>query len=257
MGKIVGTPVWEENGPTGPGIYADLQVFKPYQAAVQEMAPHIGMSIRALGRARVGEVDGQKMPVIESIEQVRSVDAVTLPGRGGEILQLFEAARGGQAIKTEEVPTVDEKEAQALREAAAAKDAEIAAKEAEIVALQGKLLSREARDFVAAELGKSGLPDVARAKLLESLANRPVLKDGAVDKDAYGTVIAEAAKAEAEYIAKLVPAGSAIRGMGQGGTPAASQSLRESFEVMYGQQGYSPEQAKRLAELAIPASAAE
>ena len=34
-GKVVGTPEYNPNGPAGAGVYADVQVFKPYQEAVQ------------------------------------------------------------------------------------------------------------------------------------------------------------------------------------------------------------------------------
>lgn len=47
------------DGPAGEGLYADAKVFEPFRASVNELAPHIGMSIRALGKARMGEVDGR------------------------------------------------------------------------------------------------------------------------------------------------------------------------------------------------------
>ena len=110
-GKIVGTPVWEANGATGPGIYADVQIFKHYRDAVSELAPHIGMSIRALGKARNGEIEGKQTAIIEEIGTVRSVDFVTLPGRGGEILELFEAARSthmaDDQLELEEVTQIE------------------------------------------------------------------------------------------------------------------------------------------------------
>jgi len=257
-GKVVGTPTWNGNGPKGPGVYADVQVFKPYQEAVQELAPHIGLSMRGLGKAKMGEIDGRKMPVIESIEKVKSVDFVTMAGRGGEVLQLFEAARGGRANITKEVHTVDEKEAQALREAAAAKDAEItrlqeatATLEATNKRLQEALLLREARDVVVAELAKVEMPELTRQRLTETLAARPVLKDGALDKEAYCRTIDEAAKAELQYIASVTGAGQ-VRGLGsaggQGGAAdAGAAALQESFKALYRAQGMSEEVAARMA----------
>lgn len=84
---------WDENGPEGPGLYADARIFEGYQQPVEEMAPHIGVSIRANGRARSGEAEGREGPIITALTNARSVDFVTDPGAGGRIVQLFEAAR--------------------------------------------------------------------------------------------------------------------------------------------------------------------
>lgn len=251
-GKIVGTPVWEANGPTGPGIYADVQVFKPYQEAVQEMAPHIGMSIRALGKAKAGEVNGQKTRIVEGIETVKSVDFVTLPGRGGEILQLFEAARGGRANTSQEVSLVDEKEAQALREAKAAAEAENATLKLENARLKEASLLREAKDIVTETLAKVEMPDLTRARLTETLATKPVLKDGALDREAFVATIQEAAKAELEYLAKATGSGK-ITGMGSTGAGAGEpdkKRLVEAYKQTFLRQGETPERAAQLAEIA-------
>ena len=83
-----------EEGAQGPGLYADAKVFGQYSEAVNELAPHIGVSIRAAGRATTGEAEGRKGTIIDAITQARSVDFVTEPGAGGRIVQMFEAARG-------------------------------------------------------------------------------------------------------------------------------------------------------------------
>jgi len=261
-GKIVGTPAWEANGPAGPGIYADVQVFEPYRQAVQELAPHIGMSIRATGRYQNGEAEGKKTRIITGIESVRSVDFVTQAGRGGEVLQLFEAARGGQAYKnTKEDQQVTDQEEKALREALAAAEAKVneltearAVLTGENARLREALLLREARDFVGAELAKvENLPDLTKTRLAESLAAKPVVKDGQIDREAYATAIQEAANAEAEYLAKVTGQGQ-IRGMGTASRPADGQvavsRLRESYKILYRAQGMSEAEAERLAELA-------
>jgi hypothetical protein len=93
-GKVLpGTSKWESEGTHGPGVYADVQVYKPYQEAVNELGPDIGLSISASGSGKAGVVGGKKTVVVESISRVNSVDFVTLPGRGGKPLELFEAAR--------------------------------------------------------------------------------------------------------------------------------------------------------------------
>ena len=243
-GKVVGTPVYEANGQVGPGLYAAIQVFKPYQEALEELAPHIGMSIRASGQARQGEAEGRKGPLIEKIVAARSVDVVTTPGAGGQVLQLFEAARP-QLVKPEEVSQVTEQEAQALREANAAKDTAIAAQAAELARLQEALLLRDARDYAGEVLAAIAMPDLTRARLIEALASKPVLTEGALDRVAYKTLIEAAARTELEYLGKVGGSG-AVKGLG-GNAPVAGAGLKESFKTMYLRQGMGLEQAEKLA----------
>ncbi|CAM3777018.1 hypothetical protein [Alkalicoccus chagannorensis] len=84
---------YSDSGPSGPGVYADAKVFDPFQDAVQEMGEFIGVSHRAKGTSAYGEAEGRKGTIIESIDDVISVDFVTLAGRGGEIVQLIESKR--------------------------------------------------------------------------------------------------------------------------------------------------------------------
>ena len=93
-GELVEDGKYLSNGPTGPGVYARAQVFDAYKPIVEELAPHIGTSHRATGTKKAGEAEGKKGNIIEQITSAASVDFVTQPGRGGEIIQLFEAARG-------------------------------------------------------------------------------------------------------------------------------------------------------------------
>lgn len=84
---------YEENGPAGAGLYARATVQPHFREHVDSLAKHIGMSIRANGKAREGKADGKAGPIIEQLTRGISVDYVTTPGAGGQILQLFEAAR--------------------------------------------------------------------------------------------------------------------------------------------------------------------
>ncbi len=85
---------YEANGPAGAGLYAKANVQPHFREHVDSLAKHIGMSIRASGRAKEGKADGKSGPIIEQLTRGISVDYVTTPGAGGKILQLFEAARG-------------------------------------------------------------------------------------------------------------------------------------------------------------------
>lgn len=99
-GVLINDATWQENGKAGPGLYADAKVFKAYQEAVNEMAPHIGLSIRASGKASQGEASGRKGAVIQEITSAKSTDFVTKAGAGGQIISMFEAARNGKQSNT-------------------------------------------------------------------------------------------------------------------------------------------------------------
>lgn len=86
---------WDAQGPVGPGLYADALVFEGYRKTVDEIGPYIGTSIRGFGRATTGEAEGRKGRIISALTSAHSVDFVTKAGAGGEIVQLFEAARPG------------------------------------------------------------------------------------------------------------------------------------------------------------------
>jgi hypothetical protein len=80
-----------EDGPRGSGVYAEARVFSPFRNFLNEMAPFIGVSHRALGRAKAGEAEGKQGKIIESLDKCLSVDFVTLPGAGGSLVQMYES----------------------------------------------------------------------------------------------------------------------------------------------------------------------
>lgn len=87
----------------GDGVYAEAEVFPPFREALAAMKDHIGVSIRARGKAVYGEADGDEGTIIESLDELASVDFVTRPGRGGQITALLEAARPTPATVFAEV----------------------------------------------------------------------------------------------------------------------------------------------------------
>jgi len=96
---------YEEAGPVGPGLYADISVMPEWRDRIEALAPHIGVSIRTRGTARVGEVEGKTTTIIESLQRTpfTSVDFVTEPGAGGRVLnELYESvsAQAATASKT-------------------------------------------------------------------------------------------------------------------------------------------------------------
>lgn len=214
---LASTPVYNENGAAGPGLYSEAKVFAPFADALDELAPHIGVSIRGQGIVKAGEADGRKGLIVEKLLPGRSVDFVTQPGAGGQVLSLFEAARG-TGTRPAPTPTNQEGEGmdeQTLLSKQAARQLQESNQQltAENRRLAEALLLREARDVAAAELARIEMPDMTRARLTEVLAARPTLKDGKLDQDAYKALIAEAAKDELAYLAGVAGTGR-IAGMG-------------------------------------------
>jgi hypothetical protein len=219
---------WMENGSAGAGLYADAQVTSPYRQFIEEIAPQIGVSIRAAGTAESGQAEGRKGPIIKSLAQAESIDFVTRAGAGGKILQLYEAARTRQTQSTGAIE-MDEQELKQLREAAA--DGE---------RLREVVILREAKDFVSEKLAKvEHLPDMVKARLTESLSKNPPVagegKDRKLDNAAFDTKIAEGIKSEVAYLASLGIGDGKVRGMGTSAATDAdpkklTTDLTESFK---------------------------
>jgi hypothetical protein len=240
VGALTGDARWMAEGPAGPGLYGDAEVIAPFRDALDELAPHIGVSIRAMGEASEGEREGRKGPVLERFDSGISVDFVTAAGAGGKVLELMESARARILDHKKGDPQMSEQELKkALGRAEAAEKERDELKEAqtkqgtELARLQEGAVLREAREIVTEVLAKvEHLPELTQARLEESLSAKPPTKDGALDKDALGTAIEEATKAEIEYLAKLTESGS-IKGLGgsvgAGDEEKADKELEESF----------------------------
>lgn len=219
---------YDASGPAGAGLYARAKVFDQYGAAVKDLAPHIGVSIRASGIAKPGEAEGRKGPIIEKIAAVRSVDYVTVPGAGGQVLQLFEAAG---RVPPDPIPQVEEKMTEAeikalveaqvapLREATATLKTDNAALKADNARLQEALAIRDGAAFVAECLRDITMPTITRDRLTRNLAESAiVMTDGKFDREKTKLAVVEAAKSELAYIGSL--GGGVIRGMGAAAPPA-------------------------------------
>lgn len=76
-------------------LQAEVTTFSNWRAPIAEMAPHIGVSIRASADIQEeGEAEGRTGPIITNIVEAASVDFVTKAGRGGKILEVVEDAFG-------------------------------------------------------------------------------------------------------------------------------------------------------------------
>ena len=253
---------YQAQGPTGPGLYAQAKVFDTYREAVGSLAPHIGLSIRAGGKAMAGNAEGRNGPIITALtpDQQNTVDFVTYPGAGGEVLSLFEAARvfrAGQKSPAGVVPAgsatsvavtesnmEDEVDVKELQE-------KVAALEADKGRLQEALTLRDARDFVREALGDINLPDATRRRLVDALPMKAPAKDGALDKDAFGRLVKESVKAEVKYLAEATGMG-AIRGLGGDGNledngDEQPEKVEEALEAAFAEFGLSEKAAKLAA----------
>lgn len=89
LAAVSTTPATYSDG----ALYAEAQVFGPFQQLLAEQRDAIGVSIRAAGTAEQGEAEGRTGPIIKSLTEGISVDFVTKAGRGGQIVEVLEAAR--------------------------------------------------------------------------------------------------------------------------------------------------------------------
>jgi hypothetical protein len=252
-GELVEDARWEEQGIAGPGLYARAKVFDAFKDSVKDLAAHIGVSIRASGYSKQGEAEGRKGPIIERIAAARSVDFVTVPGAGGQVLQLFESAGRRPAAETthKEQPTMTDEQIKALVESAvtaAVKPFQEAASAhtTETARLREALALRDARDFAVKKLATITMPDATRARLVESLTPRAIIADGRLDEAAFGTLIEAEAKRELEYLQGI--AGGTIRGMGCVPVQEAAEVKSDDVVAAFRSMGLSEAAAKYAAE---------
>ena len=246
-GELLEDARWEDAGATGPGIYARAKVFDRFKEHVKDLAPHIGVSIRATGTAKTGEAEGRKGPVIERIAAVKSVDYVTVPGRGGEILSLFEAA--GRRPEAPPTPTeeteMNEAQVQALIEAGLKplRDENAASKQ-EAARLRETLALRDARDYATRKLNTIDLPAATKQRLAEALPAKATLKDGALDQAAFDAVIEAAVAEESNYLKSIGIGTGRILGMGTGAPTGAAKVSEAQLVASFVELGMSEAEAK-------------
>lgn len=235
-GRLVSDAYWQENGAAGPGLYADAEVFAPFRDVLDEIAPHIGVSIRAAGRISEGERDGRTGRIVEELVQAESVDWVTRAGAGGQVVTIMESARNIQTPTPVAQAIYEGIRNGALRAAATTKEPtmtdqvndlqearnEIATLRTELSRLSGLRILDEARSNASALLATVDLPAFAKRRILESVSADPAEKDGVLDKDALKGAVEAQVTAWRTDLAEADTATGAIVGMG------ATEQLTES-----------------------------
>jgi hypothetical protein len=234
---------YDAAGPAGPGLYARAKVFEHFRQPVNELAPHIGMSIRAMGEARTGKAEGKSGQIIEKLTKGQSVDYVTEPGAGGKVLQLFEAARSPQIQLQEDATDMDAAELKKLQESNAALQAETR-KLRERMAISDA--ATEARTILSAMALPEAVKDRVAARCVSSAA---LTEAGELDVIKFREAVQKEAADEAAYISK-VTGGANPRGVGSAQViePAkihesATASIVQNFMDM----GYDEKTAKSMA----------
>ena len=221
MAELTEDAKWQDNGPKGPALYSRAKILDSWRPFVEQAAPHIGLSIRAMGRASAGEAEGRRGPIIESLVSAKSIDFVTQAGRGGSILQLQESLRAdpsGEATKPaaqsrnpqQEQSMITEHEIQSLREAAAKADR----LETEVARMKERNLVADATAYATRSISDAGLPDVTKKRLIESLAKNPPATDkGDLDVAKFTALIETTVKEESAYLAEATNSGK-VRNLG-------------------------------------------
>jgi hypothetical protein len=215
---------YEEQGPAGAGLYAKAKVFEQFRQPVDDLAKHIGVSIRATGKAKEGKADGKTGPIIEQLSRGISVDYVTTPGAGGKILQLFEAARR-PAIQTE-VSDMTKEEVQALiRES----QAPLVTENKRLKDQMGMLL---APNVLREALRDIRLPNPSKDRIVKRLIESvPLTEAGAIDQVKLKALVEAEAVEEATFLESMGMGRIRDLGVSGGAKPDPEVAKKAAKEV--------------------------
>jgi hypothetical protein len=216
----------------GEGLYAKIKAFEGFAPAINDLAPHIGTSIRAAGRAVMGEAEGKRGPIIKELTAAKSVDFVTIPGAGGKVLQLFESAATRTPVITsdeegvfemtpEQIAALIEK---SVREAVAP----LASQNAQLREAINLREARGAVERILADTRYDPVPVAAKERIAQKAAAQFTLNEaGAIDMVKLTESAQAVIDAEINY---LVEAGAGhlgvVRGMGSAGDTEGSPAAK-------------------------------
>lgn len=227
--KLTSNARWQDDPVDGPGLYADAKVYKHYADVANEIAEDIGISIRASGKAKIGDVPGiGRMPILEELTSVKSVDFVTTPGAGGKVVSLFESAKQ-RSFQESKGSAMNEDEVKRLIEAATKPLVD------QNTALVEALRLTEAKSQINTTLIRLAkqhrLPGQTVQRLAEGLYTRYPVKDGLLDTTALDVLINEAVKGAVTELAAVTGNTGAVFGLGSSAAPAATDPRAELVEA--------------------------
>lgn len=194
----------------GPGLYSTAKVNDTFGDFLGAFSDNIGMSIRASGKVKIGEIDGKKGPIVESITAAKSVDYVTLPGAGGKVLELFESSRKNVDIKESGVPIMADEKDKVI-------DPTIALQET-INRLNARFVRSEATSYVGRVLLPLKVKESVKARISDTvLRDIPLNGAGDIDVTKFDAAIKAAVDNETSYLNSVGVFGQ-ITGFGESGT---------------------------------------
>lgn len=212
----------------GAGLYAKALVKESFRSDLDTIAPHIGVSIRATGKARIGTINGKQIPIIETIERAKSVDYVTSAGRGGKVIDLLESAR--QAPTEDHTMGVSEEEFKQLQESNRALADRVHALQLAAVRVDANATIDRALEAYPT------LPSAIKLRIAEAARTRslPVNDAGELDSAALTEAVRTLVAEETAYLARL--GAGHIRGLGgisiAESTRANAETLDKEIDTM-------------------------
>ena len=248
----LGKPFIDKDG----SVRAKAQIVEPWmqeRLAIlrdKNMLQEMGVSINAVGSATKAEIQGVKTNYVERLIRARSVDFVTEPGAGGmvnvyesvdpstdidlvdvaqlkerrpDIIRLIESEIEGKTIKEAKHKMALEEKVTELEKQVVTLTEEKTKLETKITEADKAKAKAEAQAIIKEAVGKADLPDAAKERILGQFKEAEKA-DG----------IAEAIKAEGDYIAKLTEVGK-VRGLGgsQPSEEASKKNLREAGKRLH------------------------
>lgn len=252
-GVLESTAKWEQDGKDGPGLYAWAKPMGIVAERFDEIAPHIGVSIRASGKVQEGKAEGRTGPLIQELVNAKSVDYVTRAGAGGKVIQLAESLKippTESETRENDMAEIDELRQQLEESRSAITELQTGLKSAQDTnrRLNEAMELSRAEAFLNRELARYNLHDVTRGRLAEMLKSRaPFDENGSLKYDEFKTIIQEAVQVETTYLTAINGAGS-IRGLGKTFAESAEEEqtdLRERSKAVFGRLGVGEKTAVR------------
>jgi len=228
---------WDSAHESGPGLYSRAKVFAPYGESVQELAPYIGVSIRGIGKGSHGTADGREGRIIEELVAVDSVDFVTTPGAGGQVLELFEAARTGRPPQPQPQPVTPPKEGPMSEEF----ERQLREAREESARNREALVALRCERRVDELLREVSLPEPTLRRIAAELVSKPPIKDNQLDDDALKAAVEAAVKRESDYLAAAGV--GRITGFGPASQPS-DDPKEDDFAAAFAAMGLSESGAK-------------
>lgn len=203
---------------------------------------NLGLSINGAGKQIKGMAEGKKGMIIESIEQMDSVDWVPNPGAGGRVLAIAESdtenknTEGGN-MEWESLSVYDiKKNRPDLIEAIAEEKTDALqkelkeAKESADKAMEKLTLIESDKvklETLKAKLDEAKLPELLRKKIEKQYEGRTFATVELLRES-----IDETVKAEKEFVEALQKTNPRITGMGENGARKAAGTFEESMKAM-------------------------